>query len=501
MVNFLKKILFVLMLFCIGFVVKAEQFKAGEYISGEYVKMVGKNTSKYLTIQIITDSNNRFVYCIEPFVLVDESYKDYITYESDLSGYKYLTEEQKRKISLLAYYGYGYGDRMTKKWYAITQLLIWRVVDPDSEFYFTDVLNGEKIDKYGGSINKLFNDVNSHDMEPGFIKDYEVGYKKDLVISDYNTKYSIDSNYTYSLNGTSLMVNEVLEEGYFKFQRDTSNYLWNVVIYDSDNSQDIIKPGKVLNNEYVINVKVNSGEITLDIRKDKEQFYNKGNFSNTCYEISNIDVVVERICTGDDDLLYKTGQLAYGEYVIKQVSVGKGYEVDDNIYKVIVDGTNDAIVILDNKLIKNKIEITKYYCVNENCLYEKDALFNVYDGDVLVDSIITNEEGYGSVDVGMGEYTIIQEDGVDNYTFVDVYTEVIINSLDKHYKELYNYYIDENIGEFGTVLPDNEVNDFEQELLLPPKTGAKLADFVKILYNVIMIVICSCNLKKFCYNN
>ena len=200
-------------------------------------------------------------------------------------------------------------------------------------------------------------------------------------------------------------------------------------------------------------------------------------------------------------LLYKTGQLAYGEYVIKQVSVGKGYEVDDNIYKVIVDGTNDAIVILDNKLIKNKIELTKYYCVNENCLYEKDALFNVYDGDVLVDSIITNEEGYGSVDVGMGEYTIIQEDGVDNYTFVDVYTEVITNSLDKHYKELYNYYIDENIGEFGTVLPDNEVNDFEQELLLPPKTGAKLADFVKILYNVIMIVICSCNLKRFCYNN
>ena len=90
MVNFLKKILFILMLFCIGFVVKAEQFKAGEYISGEYVKMVGKNTSKYLTIQMITDSNNRFVYCIEPFVLVDESYKDYITYESDLSGYKYL---------------------------------------------------------------------------------------------------------------------------------------------------------------------------------------------------------------------------------------------------------------------------------------------------------------------------------------------------------------------------------------------------------------------------
>ena len=174
MVGFIKKFLFVFVIFMGCSIVKAEQFTAEEYISGEYVKMVGNNTSKYLTIQMIRDSNYNFVYCIEPFVLVDENYKDYVTYQSDLSGYKDLTEEQKRKVSLLAYYGYGYEDRMTEKWYAITQMLIWRTVDPDSEFYFTDKLNGEKIDKYGGSISQLLSDVSNHDKKPSFIKDYTV---------------------------------------------------------------------------------------------------------------------------------------------------------------------------------------------------------------------------------------------------------------------------------------------------------------------------------------
>ena len=48
MVRFIKKVLFIFMVFIFGSVVKAEQFTAEEYISGEYVKMVGNNTSKYL---------------------------------------------------------------------------------------------------------------------------------------------------------------------------------------------------------------------------------------------------------------------------------------------------------------------------------------------------------------------------------------------------------------------------------------------------------------------
>ena len=44
------------------------------------------------------------------------------------------------RISLLAYYGYGYEGHSDQKWYAITQVMIWRTTNPESDIYFTDTL-------------------------------------------------------------------------------------------------------------------------------------------------------------------------------------------------------------------------------------------------------------------------------------------------------------------------------------------------------------------------
>ena len=52
--------------------VYAEKFTIGDYIEGEYVRMVGKDKTKNLNVQKIIDSNGKFVYCLEPFILVDE---------------------------------------------------------------------------------------------------------------------------------------------------------------------------------------------------------------------------------------------------------------------------------------------------------------------------------------------------------------------------------------------------------------------------------------------
>ena len=140
--------MFFICLFFISGSVFAEKFTIGDYIEGEYVRMVGKEKTKNLNVQKIVDSNGKFVYCLEPFILVDEKKEDYEVFKRDLSNYKYLTPEQVRKVSLLAFYGYGYKNRTNPYWYAVTQLLIWRTVAPDSEFYFTDTKGGEKIIKH-----------------------------------------------------------------------------------------------------------------------------------------------------------------------------------------------------------------------------------------------------------------------------------------------------------------------------------------------------------------
>ena len=130
--------------------------------------------------------------------------------------------------------------------------------------------------------------------------------------------------------------------------------------------------------------------------------------------------------------------------------------------------------------------------------YTEESISDEYN--VNMDDVVIIKEG--SLDVGYGIYRIVQEGGLENYTFVEEYEEDIINSVDRHYKELYNYFIDEDTGEFGTIIPDNMTDNMQDtDILLPPETGTKLAEFLKILYNVIMIVICYCNFKRFCYNN
>lgn len=502
MKSLFKKVLFILCSFFICGIVKAEKFSIGDYISGEYVKMVGKDTTKYLTIQFIMDSRNNFVYCIEPFTLVDEDTENYNVYESNLDGYSRLSEEQKRKISLIAFYGYGYSNRMTSKWYAITQLLIWKTVDPDSEFYFTDTLNGQKIDKYTGSINEILADLKNHDNTPNFIKDYSVNYKDNLVITNYDYSYDIESNYNYVDNPSNrtLTVKEVTTDGYFTFTKSNAKYLKNVVIYDSPNSQDLIRPGKVINKKHTINVNMNIGSIVLDIRKENSNIYSiESDFTNTCYEISKSSFI-DKICTTNDNLVYKFDMLPYGEYEIKQISVGKGYEVDTNIYKVNLD-TKEKTIILENNLIKNKIELVKYYCINDNCLYEENAIFNIYDSnDALVGSITTDSNGYGYLDVGYGKYIVKQNYGIDNYTFVNDYDVEVLNSNDVYITELYNYFIEDNGNSYDSLIPEDISNNVNNEDVLPPKTGTKLANLVKMLYNMIIVVIC-CSIKNYKYNN
>ena len=591
----MKKIIFILFLFFTVEIVKAEQFSIGDYIKGEHIKMVSDKMTKTLTIQKILDSNGKFVYCLEPFVLVDEETTDYNVYVKDLSNYKNLTEEQKRKVSLIAFYGYGFSNRMTDVWYAATQMLIWKTVDPDSEFYFTDTLGGEKISKHVGRMNDILADVEYHDDKPNFIKDYVVNYKEDLVITNYDYKFEInteDYDYIYDPSNATISVKNLSNDGIFTFEKNLGKYNTDVAIYSNDNGQDLIKPGNVVNNIYTINVSVTKGNISFVIKDDERDIYTRwSSLNNTCYELYKEDVAIDKICFKNGGLLYKTGYLPYGNYKVKQVSVGTGYEVDEKVYDVFIDDDTNPTLILNNYLIKNKIELNKYYCYNNECLSEENAIFKVYDSEgFYVGKIITDSNGYGYIDVGYGLYTIEQDNGLDNYTFVDSYNVNILNSSDKYHADLYNYYIEEDTNGFDKedseidipnedleiegppqldlpnndedikeeiVFPDSEKNEVVEEELLPdnkpvedekeeevvipdrpvleengdiviedevekeptvdfevkedelgmldevvpPDTGTKLADFIKILYNVVMVIICCCKLNRFCYNN
>ena len=445
----MKKILLLIIIGILfyGVNVKAdsETFYEGEYINGEYINKKIDGKTYYMTMQFIRDSKGDIVYCLEPFVSFENG-KTYIKYEGDLTGYKDLTIEQKRNIELIVYYGFGYNKRVDNKWYVITQYLIWKEIKPDADIYFTDKLNGTRIKKYEEEMNSILNDVKKHDMKPAFVKDYVVNYNDNLIIEGLNSNYEIVTDYNYELS-TNFKVDNIKNDGIIKIKEKANYYKNKVAIYDSTNSQDLIRPGNIENKEYIIKVGVNKGSIILDIRDDNSVYTIESSFRNTCYEIKSSDDVIDKVCTAEEPLVYKTVILPYGEYEVYQTSYGIGYKKDEKIYKVKIDEkNNEPKLILYNQLIKNDLDIIKYACYYDDCIFEEGAVFRITDRDGnIVDDIISGENGYANIVLGYGSYKVAQVKGLDNYTFSSPFEFKIVDEIAEHKKELYNYYIEEEV--------------------------------------------------------
>jgi len=484
----MKKILiytlFIFSLFFIINIVNAEEFTEGDYLSGEYIKKVYNGKSHYLTMQYIKDSKGEVVYCLEPYTKFYED-KTYTEYEKDLSKYEGLTDNQKRRISLIIYYGYGYNNHTSNKWYAVTQYLIWQEIG-EGDIYFTDTLNGDKITKYEDEQKELLALVKEHDKEPDFIKEYEIDYNNNLNIKDLDSNYEIvSSSYKYTVNKSSTTFKNIKEDGTIEVRKASNYYDNNVTIYDSDDSQDLIKAGNIENEIYTINIKVLKGNIKINIYDDDSIYTVESEFK-PCYDILKDSKKVDSVCA-TEELTYLTVDLEYGEYEIKQTSTGSGYKEDTSTYKVTIDSNNNTPeVSVYNYLIKNKIEIQKYACKNSVCAYEEGAIFDIYDiNNNLVNSITTNKTGYGSLEVGYGSYTVKQSSGKTDYSYVDNYVERIVDEEEKHYQELFNNYIEEE--DTGEVLGVAKIVEDIEDTELPPNTKVDKKSIYKILKKLMAV--------------
>ena len=474
-----KYILFILLIVLMGLeIVKAETFVEGKFISGEYISKKKDGKIHYLTVQFLKDSNGNIVYCLEPYTKFVEG-KSYTSFEGDISGYSDLSETQKRKISLIVYYGYGYSGRTTNKWYAVTQYLIWdTVTGSNGSVYFTDKLNGSKITKYSDEINTIKKDVDNHDIKPDFIKTYDVDYEDDLLI-DFSDYEVVNSDFEYQMNN-GIRINKLKNSGNLTVSKVSNYYPRKVAIFDSTSSQDLIRPGNVVNPKYDISINVKKGNITLDIKKDDNVYTVESDFSNTCYDIYKDDNVIDSVCTDNEELVYQTVDLPYGDYVVKQTSNGTGYLKDVKEYRVSVNSSNNKpVVTLYNLLLKNDIKIKKYACKKDDCILESDAMFEVYDSkNNLVNSIVTNELGEAMIQLGYGTYKIKQVQGIKGYSMADEYSERIVDEDTIHYSEIINNYIEIKKEIKVSEAPKEKEEEKEEEV---PNTKVEGNWFMKLL--------------------
>ena len=143
--------------------VHAEGFYEGEYINN--IWMVRKNSKRliYQTARFLKrSSDNQFAYCVEPFTIINAQ-QGYTEIDPNT-----ISPNTWERVSLLAYYGYGYGNHTDPKWYPITQIMIWKAIDPSSDFYFTDSLNGNRINIFQAEMAEIESLIQRYYTQPSF---------------------------------------------------------------------------------------------------------------------------------------------------------------------------------------------------------------------------------------------------------------------------------------------------------------------------------------------
>lgn len=441
-----RAIVFLVALFFCGNVkVKADSYDGkilpSEYIKGVYIKKekAGTTQKSYLTAQIIRRStDNHFVYCVEPFMSVDSS-KNYNITAQDYLEILNLSREQWQKMSLYAYYGYGYGNHTQDKWWAVTQLLIWRTVDSNSKFYFTNTLNGTKDDsKFANEIAELESLVNNHKIQPSFNIKSRLNIGESITITDNNkvlNNYSIAHSENISVsrgeNQFTITANEVGAAS-ITLEKKSNLYDTDPMLYYATSSQNVMSVGNYDPIRMKLNLNVTGGKIRIhkfdsgygEINPQSDIVLEEAIYG--LYDKNNN--LLQKMITGSDGVA-ESDILALGKYKIKELEAPKGYNIDPVIYDIEI--TEDNLypdLNFYDEIINRDIQIHKYYANKSTGILipESDVIFQFFDeDDLLIEQVITDEDGIATFNLPYGTYKGKQLTTTSGYEKVQDFTITI----------------------------------------------------------------------------
>ena len=423
----------------------SKNFYEGEYIKGIWMNKQKNGTIYYQTARFFRQvETNNFAYCIEPFEMFNEN----STYTPTLTPSN-LNNYQKQRISLIAYFGYGYKHHTDLKWYAITQMMIWKESDPTGNYYFTNKLNGDKIDIYQQEMNEINSLINNYLILPSISNnEYNIVENEEINIIDTNNtlnQYQIQNNNNLTIINNTLNIKN-LKEGNYEINLTKKESIYNrpLIFYESYNSQNLVETGDIENN---ISLKINVKKTALNITKidsDNKTTISSGEgvLSGAIYNLFDKDMNKIGELTIDKNMKSKIENLKYGKYYLKEKIAGTGYELDNKTYEFELNEKINIInLTLENTIIKKKIEIHKVYGEPNNTKGESNISFNIYDKNyTIVKTITTNNEGFAEIELPYGNYTIKQVNTTEGYELSND-LEIKVKDNKKETYKLYDYKI------------------------------------------------------------
>lgn len=414
-----------------------------DVISDVYAVYHGPERVRYFNAQILR-VNNDVAYCIELGVGIDTNIYS-STSDLNISN---LPKETLNYIRLVAYYGYTYNGHQSPKYYLAAQELIWEKT-ANTELYWVVGLNenGPRYD-LEAEKNEILSLMNSHGTKPSF-NDTKVSVTmgdtieltdNNGVLSNYEI-YNANGN-NVSINGNKISIKASTESiGTKQIQLMKKQYTSKVnLIYYSGDNQKMLSAGFVDPTVATLNLEVTGGKIKIQkIDKDSldedKILSTEASLVGAVYGIYNSnDELVDELTIGDD-FTATSKYLPLGKYKIKEITPSLGYTLDEGVY--VSEITKDAInVELDvyEKVIERKIELSKFYAQGETGILnpELEIEFGFYNNKGEEVSVVkTNKQGYCSVTLPYGTYTIKQLNVTKDHEKVEDFSITVNNDSDE----------------------------------------------------------------------
>ena len=425
---------------------KSDSFYEGEAVTDAYLKKFkpGATTGKYEQMRIFRrSSDHQAAYCIEIWETL-ASNQSMAGYEDNYLLHTNLTEDVWERIQLIAYYGYEYQNHTTDNWYAASQYLIWKTLEPNSTIYFTDTLNGNQVSKFEAEMAEIENLISRHYVLPSFAG-------QSFLVNPWIENYLVDenrvlSNYEVTPDFASLSYRKDESTLYFKmdkgliktkFQLTKVDTTRKTSLYVSPNGQDLIVRGNYPKITAEFEVEVGFGSIIFTkLDKDTGSSNPQGDasFVGTTYELYDQNHnLVTTFEFGNDDFVI-VNSLPYGTYYVKEIKSGPGYQVDPNEYAITVGGEIVTFVLSD-KVYEGTVKIQKFYEIGSMLKEEENAAFEVYNSkNELIGTYTTNSSGKIEVTLPYGTYRFHQVSGRENYNFIDDFSVTIGEKENQEYQ-------------------------------------------------------------------
>ena len=450
--KFIKKIIFIVVVFMIGVIsvdARVDKIYSAEKIDGMYIRKIsdsGKEVTRHGGF-IRRVSDNQFVYCVEPFVDLVNNHT-YDIYDSNYTAILNITDEIWNRISLIAYYGYQYGNHTEDYWYYITQIMIWRTVYPEGEFYFTDTLGGDNnINKYAKEIAEIESLVNNHYLTPEFeeIKVNQGETKRFVDKNNVLSMYEVIDNTNVVIEGNELVINgENIGIENIELRKNNDIYEEQPLVYSSDDSQKVLSAGYIEPVSCMINIEVIG--YTLKIIKVDALTGDTLKMAGIKFNIydANTNEFIMEVMTDDNGEII-IDNLSKGSYKIKEIDNQEipGYEINEKEIYFEITGEEEIITVeFPNNPVLGALKVLK---VNEDGNSLAGVTFGLYQSDgALVDIVVTDESGIALFEnLQAGTYQLKELATIDGYLLDETVHEIELklenNKLETVTIKLVNY--------------------------------------------------------------